>query len=176
MDIFIPRLKAMRKRTAAHKGSAFGEVLQNCNIYKDKAFSALTDKTGKQASGLDLEHGKPLVFGDNKDKGLRFNGTDFEVAQLGNGTTADDCLVWDENRPNPSLALQMASLSSGDGLGDFPVPLGVLRAVDAPTYDAGVIDQIEQVSTGWPQTLDQLIHGMDTWTVDAGSNVDRGAN
>ena len=84
--------------------------------------------------------------------------------------------MWDENRANPSLAFQMASLSSGDGLGDFPVPLGVLRAVDVPTYDGGVIDQIEQVSTGRPQTLDQLIHGTDTWTVDAGGKVDRGAN
>ena len=143
----MPHLKAVLKRAAEHKGSAFVEVMQNCNIYNDKAFAALTDKTGRQQNGLYLEHGKPLVFGDNKDKGLRFTGTDFEVIELGNGKSEDDCLVWDEEHANPSLAFQMASISTGDGLGDFPVPLGVLRAIDAPTYDAGVIDQIDELTT-----------------------------
>ena len=89
VDIFQNPLRDTLRRAAQHKGTAYVEIYQNCNIFNDKAFSGLTDKETKDDTALYLEHGKPLVFGKNKDRGIRMRGTRMEVIELGGELSAD---------------------------------------------------------------------------------------
>src|SRR6476619_7018079 len=110
VDIFQSHLRDTLRRAAAHKGTAFIEIYQNCNIFNDKAFTYLTDKETKDDGALYLEHGKPLVFGKNKERGIRMRGTQMEVIELGGELGPDDCLVWDETQENPATAFLAAQL------------------------------------------------------------------
>src|SRR4029078_13451612 len=83
---------------------------------------------------ITIEHGKPLIFAKNKDKGIRMNGLQLEVVSLGYGVPETDLIVHDENNPNPAYAFLLSRMDSTPG---FPTPLGVLRAVDAPVYETG---------------------------------------
>jgi 2-oxoglutarate ferredoxin oxidoreductase subunit beta len=162
VDIFQPHLRETLRQAAQHKGTAFVEIYQNCNIFNDKAFSYVTDKESKDDNVLYLEQGKPLVFGKSKDKGIRMRGTELEVIELGNGLTVDDCLVWDATLENPATAFLAAQLLPPQ----FPTALGVFRRVEVPSYETRVIDQMrqetERLGTG---TLDALLQAGDTWTV-----------
>jgi 2-oxoglutarate ferredoxin oxidoreductase subunit beta len=164
VDIFQSHLKEVLRRAAAHKGTAFVEVFQNCNIFNDKAFEDVTSKEGRTENSIYLQHGKPVIFGKDKNKGVRANGMDLEVVELGGSIAAENLLVWDETRENPSLAFAMAQLD-GDAH-----PLGVLRSIEKPAYEDGVIEQLkraeEKRGTG---RLDQLIHSGDIWEVNGQS-------
>jgi 2-oxoglutarate ferredoxin oxidoreductase subunit beta len=173
VDIFQKHLKETLRRVAEHRGSAFVEILQNCNIFNDGAFSYLTDKDNREIEGLYLEHGQPLVFGPpGAERGVRLDAASmrFEVVSLGNGIGPEDCVVWDESRPNPSLAFMLAQCRRPE----FPTALGVLRKVEAPTYDDGVIAQIaqqqERMGTG---SLEELLHSGETWRVAADGSITR---
>jgi 2-oxoglutarate ferredoxin oxidoreductase subunit beta len=148
------------RRAAAHRGTAFVEVFQNCNIFNDKAFENVTSKEGRTENAIYLEHGKPVVFGKDRKKGVRVNGLDLEVVDVGGAIATENLLMWDETRENPSLAFAMAQLQS------TAQPLGVLRAVERPAYEHGVVDQIrreeERRGTG---RLDALIRSGDIWEV-----------
>ena len=135
VDIFQAHLKETLKAAAAHKGTAFVEIYQNCNIFNDKAFAPITDKESRDDSAVYLEHGKPLVFGKGKSKGIRLNGTELEVLDFSAGFGPADCLVWDETRMNPAIAFMIAQM----GPPNFPTPLGVLRRVDVPSFESGVV-------------------------------------
>ena len=104
VDVFQQHLKDTLKKAAAHKGSAYVEILQNCNIFNDGAWETLTERDARSEHVVQLEHGKPLIFGKNRDKGIRLNGFELEVVQLGNGITEKDLLVHDEKHPRPSYA------------------------------------------------------------------------
>ena len=163
VDIFQPHLKSILRRAAEHKGSAFVEIYQNCNIFNDKTFANITDKEARHENALYLEHGQPMTFGKTGDRGIRLDGPDFEVVDLsGDDASIEDCLVWDEGRPSPSLAFQLAQTQAPE----FPVPLGVLRCVDQVPYETSVIGQIRQqeqrLGAG---TLEDLIYSGDTWQV-----------
>jgi 2-oxoglutarate/2-oxoacid ferredoxin oxidoreductase subunit beta len=90
IDVNIQHLGDVLKRAAEHKGTAFVEVYQNCNIFNDGAWDYASDKTKADTNVLELEHGKPLIFGKNKDKGIRLNGTEPEMVDLGKGIKEDD--------------------------------------------------------------------------------------
>src|SRR5207253_1894920 len=91
VDVFQSHLKDTLRHAAAHKGSAFVEILQNCNIFNDGAWFSLTEKDARSEHVLQLEHGKPLVYGKNRDKGIRRKSDgDIETVQLGNGITESD--------------------------------------------------------------------------------------
>lgn len=126
-----------------HKGTSVVEVLQNCVIFADGAHSAITDKELKEDRQLILQHGKPMIFGKNKDKGLRFDKSGkLEVVEIGkNGVTVDDILVHDAHNPNPFLHWMLVNMKAPE----FPVALGVIREVEAHTYDEALDEQIEQV-------------------------------
>ncbi|MFL6293832.1 MAG: 2-oxoacid:ferredoxin oxidoreductase subunit beta, partial [Thermoanaerobaculia bacterium] len=138
VDIFQSHLRDTLRRAAEHKGTAFVEIYQNCNIFNDKAFTYMTEKDSKDEHVIYLEHGKPLVFGKARDKGIRMSGTHMEVITLGDGLTADDCLVWDENLDNPATAFLAAQLLPPN----FPTAVGVFRSVDLPSYEERVMDQM----------------------------------
>jgi len=163
VDVFQPHLKATLRKAAAHQGSAFVEILQNCNIFNDGAWESLTEKIVRDDHTILLEHGQPLVFGKNRDKGLRMNGLELEVVTLGNGVGEQDVIVHDERHPNPAYAFLLSRMDQTPG---FPTPLGVLRAVEAPRYEDLVHRQIEQVrarkGTG---DLEALLRAGDVWDV-----------
>ena len=164
VDVFQAHLRDTLRRAAAHKGTAYVEIYQNCNIFNDKAFAPITDKETREESVLYLEHGKPLVYGKAKDKGIRMRGTEMEVVELGGGLTADDCLVWDESLDNPATAFLAAQLLPPH----FPTALGVFRAVDVLPYEERVVSQIQsEVERKGPGKLEDLLRSGDTWTVGA---------
>jgi 2-oxoglutarate ferredoxin oxidoreductase subunit beta len=164
IDVNIKHLGMVLKRAAEHKGTAFVEVYQNCVVFNDNAFSYATDRAVKSDHVLELEHGKPMIFGKNRDKGIRLNGLEPEVVTLGNGITDDDLLFHDEKAPEPSLAYLLSRLRHEDG---FPEPIGVFRAVDAARYDEELNRQIElSQSTKGAGDLSKVFHSGDTWTVE----------
>jgi len=163
VDVFQAHLKATLRKAAAHKGSAFLEILQNCNIFNDGAWESLVEKDVKDDHLLLLEHGQPLIFGKNKDKGIRMNGLNLEVVNLGNGTSEQELIVHDEHHPNPAYAFLLSRMEMMPG---FPTPLGVLRAVDAPRYEDEATRQIQEIiAKKGAGDLAKLLRAGDTWEV-----------
>jgi 2-oxoglutarate/2-oxoacid ferredoxin oxidoreductase subunit beta len=97
VDVFQAHLKETLKKAAAHRGSAYVEILQNCNIFNDGAWETITEKETRHDSVIELVHGKPLIFGKNRDKGIRMNGLELEVVTLGDGITESDLLVHNDS-------------------------------------------------------------------------------
>jgi 2-oxoglutarate ferredoxin oxidoreductase subunit beta len=164
VDVIQPHLKTTLKRVASHKGTAFTEILQNCNIFNDGAWEEIADKDQREDNVLFLEHGKPLIFGKTKNQGIRSNGFDIEVVTLEEGgITAADLLVHDERQPSPAYAFMLASMDSRPG---FPTPVGVLRAIDHASYEELVNEQVQQVITAKGKgDLNKLLRGAETWEV-----------
>jgi len=163
VDVFQPHLKATVKRAAAHKGAAFIEILQNCNIFNDGAWESVVEKEVRDDHIIALEHGKPLVFGKNKDKGIRVNGLELQVVPLGNGIAEKDLIVHDEKNENPAYAFLLSRMDSTPG---FPTPIGVLRAVEAVRYEDRIAEQIREVTAKRGKgDLAKLLQQGDTWEV-----------
>jgi 2-oxoglutarate ferredoxin oxidoreductase subunit beta len=163
VDVFQPHLKSVLRAAAAHQGTAFVEILQNCNIFNDGAWESLTEKELRDDHTIAIEHGRPLVFGKNRDRGIRRNGLELEVVALGNGVSESDLIVHDERNPNPAYAFLLSRMDATPG---FPTPLGVLRAVDAPRYEEGMNEQIRAVMAKKGKgDLGELLRAGDTWEV-----------
>ena len=165
VDIFQAHLKETLKAAAAHRGSAFVEILQNCNIFNDGAWVGLTEKDARSEHVLQLEHGKPLVFGKNKDKGIRRKPDgDIEVVALGNGISESDLVVHDAHHPRPSYAFLLSHMEQRPG---FPTPIGVLRAWDdLPRYEDVISEQVQEViQKKGPGDLRKLLEAGDIWEV-----------
>src|SRR5262245_40152352 len=162
-DVDIRHLEATLQRAAAHKGSAFIEVYQNCKIFNDGVFEYATDKTIRSDNVLFLEHGKPLVFGKERNKGIRVRDFEPEVVTLGDGVTEKDLLVHDENAESSTRAYVLSHLVYPE----FPECLGVFRSVSRPTFDEQLVEQNEQaVAKKGPGKLAQLYASDDCWTVE----------
>lgn len=159
IDIDVKHQEYVLERAAKHKGTAFVEIYQNCNIFNDGAFEYATDKTTKSDTTVYLEHGKPLVFGKAGDKGVRLHAMRPEVVSLSN-VPKDDLLVHDEKGPS-SLAFLLSRMRQPD----FPEPLGVFRAVEQETYVNTVRKQIEAATAKGGADIQGLIDGPETWTV-----------
>lgn len=163
IDVNIKHLGMVLQRAAEHKGTAFVEVYQNCNVFNDGAYSYATDKQSKADTTVELEHGKPLIFGANRDKGIRLNGMEPEVVELGKGISEDDLLFHDERAVEPSLAYLLSRMRHPE----FPEPIGVFRAVDAPKYDDELNKQVEKaIADKGEGNLDKLFNSGDTWVVE----------
>ena len=163
VDVFQPHLKTVLKRAAAHKGSAFIEILQNCNIFNDGAWFSLTETQVRSDATIALEHGKPLIFGKNRDKGIRMNGLKLEVVQLGNGVTEKDLIVHDEFNPNPAYGFLLSRMETEPG---FPTPIGVLHQAQYDRYEDRMASQIKDVQAKRGHgDLDKLLLAGDVWEV-----------
>ncbi len=163
IDTNIKHLGSVLKRAAGHQGTAFVEVYQNCNVFNDGAWDYAKNRETKMETTLELEHGKPLIFGKDRNKGIRLNGMDPEVVELGKGIQEDDLLFHDEKSPEPSLAYLLSRMRYEDG---FPEPIGVFRAVEAPRYDDMVNQQIEQATKEKGKgDLTALFNTGETWKV-----------
>ncbi len=154
----------MLERAAKHRGASFVEIYQNCNIYNDGAFEEFTAKDVRADRMLFLKHGEPMIFGKNADKGIRINGLKPEVVELGkDGITEKDILVHDETIHDPTIAFLLSRMDWPD----FPVPVGVLRAVQRPTYDDLMTQQIEKaIETQGAGDLEALYRQGDVWEVE----------
>ncbi|MCH7838830.1 MAG: 2-oxoacid:ferredoxin oxidoreductase subunit beta, partial [Planctomycetes bacterium] len=128
LDVNTKHLAYVLERAARHKGTSFVEIYQNCNIFNDLAFEYATGKDTKDDTTLYLEHARPLVFGKQRDKGIRLNGMDPEIVTLGDGITEDDLLFHDERQAEPSLAYLLSRMHYPA----YPEPMGVFRCVERP--------------------------------------------
>ena len=162
IDVNIQHLGMVLKRAAEHRGTAFVEVYQNCNVFNDGAFDFATDRNTKHDHVVELQHGKPLIFGKNRDKGIRLNGLEPEVVDLGKGITEDDLLFHDERSAEPSLAYLLSRMR----FPEFPEPIGVFRSVDAPKYDQELNQQIAEARQKRGEgDMNELFRSGETWTV-----------
>jgi len=162
IDVQIKHLTETLRRAAEHKGTAFVEVYQNCNVFNDGAFEYATSKESKADTVVELEHGKPLIFGKNKDRGIRLNGTTPEIVELGKGVKEDDLLFHDERAPEPTLAYLLSRMRHPE----FPEPIGVFRAVQRPLYDLELNKQISDARTKRGEgDLNKLYSSGECWTV-----------
>ncbi|MBK5214352.1 MAG: 2-oxoacid:ferredoxin oxidoreductase subunit beta [Flavobacteriaceae bacterium] len=120
-DIFIQAEK--------FKGTSLVEVLQNCVIFNDGCFVKYTDKSVREDKQLFVEHGKPMVFGKNRDKGLVLNGLKLEVATIGeNGITQEDLLVHDAREKDPTMHQMLVRL-------EYPLVTGIIRSFNDVTLE-----------------------------------------
>jgi 2-oxoglutarate ferredoxin oxidoreductase subunit beta len=163
LDVDTKHLVETLQRIAKHKGAAFIEVFQNCNIFNDGAFRNFTDREIRDDRMIAIQHGKPLIFGKDHDKGLILKGTKLQVVNLGNGITESDLLVYNEEDPDPTLAY----LLSGMSYPDYPVPIGVFRNIRKPTYDELMTGQVQKsVEMFGKGDLAKLFNSGDTWVVE----------
>jgi 2-oxoglutarate ferredoxin oxidoreductase subunit beta len=167
IDVDINHLTETLKRASAHKGSAFIEVYQNCKIFNDGVFEYATDKSIKADNLLYLEHGKPMTFGKDRNKGIRLHGLNPEVVKLGSGISKDDLLIHDERADEPTLAYLLSRMVHTGESDSFPEPVGVFRAVSRPTYTDLVAGQVEEVVRARGKgDLQALLTGDETWVVE----------
>lgn len=164
MDVDIKHLTHVLERAAHHKGTAFVEVYQDCNVFNHDAFLYASDKDQKQENVIFLEQGKPLVFGKGKKKGIKMNGAmELEVVELGGNVKEDDLVFHDEKAPNPSMAFMLSRMHHPH----MPEPMGVFRAVDRPIYDMAVNAQLDAALAKQGEgNFDALFNSGDTWVVD----------
>lgn len=157
-------LQAMIKRASEHKGTAFIEILQNCIIFNDGAFSHLTEKDTKDDSVLYLEHGQPMVFGKNKDKGIIIDGTTPKVVDLTDGKySVNDLLVHNEFDNSVVLAYLLGQMNNH---AEFPTPVGVFRQISKPTYNEEMSEQIRLVQEKRGKgDLEKILFSANTWEV-----------
>lgn len=162
IDVNIKHLGEMLRRASEHRGTSFIEVYQNCNVFNDGAWEYATNRDVKDDNIVVLEHGKPLIFGKDRNKGIRLNGLEPEIVELGKGITEDDLLFHDEKAPEPSLAYLLTRLRHPE----FPEPIGVFRCVDQPKYDEQLNSQIESArQKQGPGDLNKVFNSGDTWSV-----------
>jgi 2-oxoglutarate ferredoxin oxidoreductase subunit beta len=162
VDVNQQHLGMTLQRAAAHRGTSFVEIYQNCVVFNDGAFDYAADRKLRGEHTLELEHGKPLVFGANRDKGIRLNGLEPEVVALGDGITEADLLVHDEKAVQPSLAYLLSRMHHPE----FPEPIGVFRAVERPVYDEMLNRQVAAAMQDQGRgDLDELFASGETWEV-----------
>jgi 2-oxoglutarate ferredoxin oxidoreductase subunit beta len=162
VDTHTEHIQATLEGAGRHHGSAFVEVLQNCNIFNDGAHREFTDREVRDDRMLSLEHGKPMLFGKERNKGIRLHGHQPEIVTIGeNGITEADILVHDET--DPLISFMLANIYWPE----FPVPVGVIRRISRPTHDELMTGQIEQaVASRGKGDLATLLASGETWTVE----------
>jgi 2-oxoglutarate ferredoxin oxidoreductase subunit beta len=163
VDVHTKHLAETLRRAAGHRGTAFVQIYQNCIIFNGQAWDHVTDVETRDDNVLILEHGKPMLFGKNRDRGIRLNGLAPEVVTLGeNGLTESDLLVHDEFAADPTLAYLLSRMEPPH----FPVPMGVFRQVQKPTYTDLMLGQAQQaIEKRGPGDLAALYRAADTWVV-----------
>lgn len=155
-------MQAIIKRAAEHKGTSFVEIYQNCNVFNDGAFFAFTEKETKPDTVVFLEHGKPLVFGKDNDKGIKLDGFSPVVVSLTDGShSVNDLLV--HNEKDSTLAFILANMTYNP---ELPRPVGIFLAIDRPRYEVEMEKQIDSaISKRGKGSLEKLLNSGDTWVI-----------
>jgi len=146
-----------------HRGTSLIEILQNCVIFNDKTFAAITGKEVKANAQLILEDGSPMLFGAEMNKGIVLNGFKLEVVTIGkNGVTEEDILIHNAKEQDPTLHAMLARMRPPE----FPAALGIIRAVRRSTFDEGLLNQLEyEKENAKFKTVDELLKSGETWEV-----------
>jgi 2-oxoglutarate/2-oxoacid ferredoxin oxidoreductase subunit beta len=152
------------RRAHAHKGASFIELYQNCNVFNDGAFEAITGKEVRADMLIELRHGEPIRFGTDNDKGVALNAFGeceiVSVADVGE----DRLLVHDEHRPDPTLAFALSRISDQP---TTPTPVGVFRDVERPSYELEVQRQlVTAAERNGPGDLGALLNSGAVWDVN----------
>jgi 2-oxoglutarate ferredoxin oxidoreductase subunit beta len=153
-------LTSVLRAAAAHRGAAFVEIYQNCNIYNDNAFEILKDPGIRDDWTIRLEHGEPLRFGrDGRHAVVRGGGL-----RIAEDVPADDpsVVVHDAHAEDPSYAFALSRIATEDLRYS---PIGVFRSVERPSYDDLMADQLTRAQAKGRGDLATLLHGSDTWTI-----------
>ena len=162
IDKETKHMQKMIMRSHGHKGTSFMEIYQNCNIFNDRAFGPMTDKETKSDTVLWLENGEPMLFGAEKQKGVRLDGNTPIVVEIGDKWGVNDVLVHDE-----SDYVIASLLSNMTYQADFPDPIGVLYALEEETYEERMVAQLEMAIKKKPSgSIQDILNSGDTWIVD----------
>lgn len=166
VDMHPKHLQDTIRRAHEHKGSAFVEIYQNCNIFNDGALAHAQDRKVRADNVIELEHGKPMVFGKDGDKGIIRDGGDFKVVDLASGeASTHDLMVHDEQAP-----IYVHAMMARMKWPTLPEPIGVFRDVPRPTYDDLINQQVQEaIDAKGRGDLQALLRGRATWKVPAAS-------
>jgi 2-oxoglutarate/2-oxoacid ferredoxin oxidoreductase subunit beta len=163
VDVDAPVAIEVLTAAAKHKGASVVEVLENCIIFNDGTHTAVAKKEGRAKNAIVLQHGKPMIFGENNEKGLVLDGLNLKIVTLGEkGITEKDILVHDETSVDVTLHVKLANMQYPE----FPIALGVIRRVAAPTYDDDITAQIKDVQAkSTTRTLKDYLMKGEIWEV-----------
>jgi 2-oxoglutarate ferredoxin oxidoreductase subunit beta len=161
LDRDLEHLGKTLHKAARHEGTAFVEILQNCNVFNDGEWSQFTEKATKPLKTVRLEDGQPLIYGTNKDKGVRLNRFKLEPVELGDGgARVEDLVVADSS--DLGLAEMLARISGKDAL---PLPIGVLYSTQRTCYEDDVVAQVQKARQKETGDLDSILKAGETWVV-----------
>ncbi len=164
MDRDPKHLQQMLLRSAHHKGSSFLEIYQNCNIFNDGAFEMFTDKKSKADETVFLENGQPLIFGSEKNKGIRLDGLRPVVVTIDENTSANDLWIHDEKDP-AKADLLVSMFDDPTSENHLPRPFGVFYDIERPCYEDVMAEQIKNAIESKPANLDSLLSGKEIWEI-----------
>ncbi len=157
IDTHIKHMTGILEAAAAHKGTSFVEIYQNCVIFNDGAFDDVADKAVRDDKTIDLIPGEKLVFGKDRDKGIAVTG--FEPHVVG----ADDADLWEPSKAASARAFLMSNLDEDP---DMPNPIGIFRRVEATSFDEDMAGQVAQaVQQKGEGKIEDLIYAGETWEV-----------
>ena len=161
LDVDLPTSQLAMTAAARHKGTSVVECLVNCVIFNNGAHGWIAEKATRPDRIIVLEHGKPMIYGVNRDKGLVLDGFNLKAVTIGqDGITEKDILVHDAKTEDPTLHLKLAMMEGPD----MPIAMGIIRDVDTETYDEAVEDQIKDVQAKTTvKCFDDLIDSLEQW-------------
>ncbi len=167
MDRDPKHLQAMLKRANEHKGASFVEIYQNCNVFNDGAFEVFTEKASKKKETLFMEHGKPLLFGENNELGVKLDGFTPVIVNTQEGASANDLWIHDErDRVKAGILARFFDNVHANLEHRMPRPFGVFYVEDRPTYEEKLVAQIDSMKAKrGAGDLDALLRGRETWTI-----------
>ncbi|MEM8709691.1 MAG: thiamine pyrophosphate-dependent enzyme, partial [Planctomycetota bacterium] len=158
IDQDIKHMTKTLEAAKAHRGTSFIEILQNCVIFNKDFYASTVERKVRPDRTIDLQAGEPMVYGAERDKGLRFNG--FEVERC----SAADAHTWDPTTKSGAPAFLIAGMKDDP---EMPLPVGILRNVEAPNYETGVNAQVDEaVAKKGKGDLKDLVYAGEMWTVD----------
>ena len=162
IDVDLKNTTEILAASARHKGASVTEVLVNCMIFNNGIHKKIVDKEFRADRTILLRHGEKMIYGANNDKGIVLDGLKLKSVTIGqDGYTMDDVLVHDAHCKDNTLHMMLAMMG-----GDMPVALGIIRDVEAPTYDESVHAQLKEVQEKMPcRTLDQFLRSCETWEI-----------
>ncbi len=163
LDNNINMMRDVMYEAAKHDGTSVVEILQSCVIYSEDAFENITSKEARDETQLRLEHGKPMIFGKNRDKGIVLSGNKLRVVNIGeNGVKEEGLLVHDQYKKDPGIHRMLGRMQPPK----YPIALGVIRAAPFNTYDRLLNEQIENAKQSSSiQCVDDLLNSGDTWEI-----------
>ncbi|HKK61635.1 MAG TPA: 2-oxoacid:ferredoxin oxidoreductase subunit beta [Bacteroidales bacterium] len=157
-------MKDVFLKAAQHKGTSVVEVLLNCVIFANEVHKEITGKDVRDDHQIYLKDGEPMIFGKNRDKGIRYNCNQLEVVTIGeNGITEDDLLVHNATNPDDSTHYNLVRM----GLPDFPVAMGVVRSAESTVFESMMHDQVKHAQeTSNIKNVDDLLHSGNVFSID----------